>query len=74
VNGVAIVVSGAVALIVPVLPGSGRMHALQIAIAGAAFIDWCIAYWTTFWTTTGQTPGDCAMRSASPRPTAHACM
>jgi uncharacterized RDD family membrane protein YckC len=62
VNGVAVVVTGAVALILSVLPGSERLHALQIAIAGAAFIGWCIAYWTTFWTTTGQTPGDRAMR------------
>jgi uncharacterized RDD family membrane protein YckC len=62
VNAVAIVVTGAVALILSVLPGNERMHALQIAIAGAAFIGWCIVYWTTFWTTTGQTPGDRAMR------------
>jgi uncharacterized RDD family membrane protein YckC len=62
VNGVAIVVSAAVALVLSVLPGSGRMQALEIAIAGGVFIAWCIAYWTTFWTTTGQTPGDRAMR------------
>jgi uncharacterized RDD family membrane protein YckC len=58
VNVVAIVVAGAIALgLTVLLPGSHKLHAGGIAIAGAAFVLWCIAYWAVFWTMTGQTPG-----------------
>jgi uncharacterized RDD family membrane protein YckC len=61
VDAVALIVAGSTALILSVLPGSGRLHGAEIVIAAVAFGVWCIAYWTTFWTTTGQTPGDRVM-------------
>jgi uncharacterized RDD family membrane protein YckC len=61
VNTVALIVGACVYLVLSVIPGSDRFHALQIAIAAAAFGAWCVLYWTTFWTTTGQTPGDRVM-------------
>ena len=61
VNGSAIIFAGAVALGVSVLPGSQELHGLGVFLAGTAFVLWCVAYWATFWTTTGQTPGSRVM-------------
>src|SRR3954451_12446206 len=61
VDAVALIVAGSTALVLSVLPGSGRLHGVEVVIAAVAFGVWCIAYWTTFWTTTGQTPGDRVM-------------
>lgn len=61
VNAAAIIFAGAVALGLSVLPGSHALHGLGVVLAGAAYVLWCIAYWATFWTTTGQTPGDRVM-------------
>lgn len=68
VNGVAVVTAAATALVLSVLPGSQRLHALQVAIAGAVFLIWCLAYWATFWSATGQTPGDRTMHIRVLRP------
>ena len=62
VNVVAIVVAAAVVLAFSVIPGSQRLHAVGVALAAAAFVVWCVAYWATFWSTTGQTPGDRLMQ------------
>src|SRR3954471_5533908 len=62
VNTVAILTAAATALVLSVIPGGQRLHALGIAIAGVTFVLWCMAYWATFWSTTGQTPGDRMMR------------
>jgi uncharacterized RDD family membrane protein YckC len=61
VNVIAILVAAAVALGMSVLPGQQRLRGLAIIIAGAVYVIWCIAYWATFWATTGQTPGDRVM-------------
>jgi uncharacterized RDD family membrane protein YckC len=61
VNIAAIIFAGAVALALSVLPGSHDLHGLGIVLAGAAFLLWCTVYWATFWSTTGQTPGDRVM-------------
>ena len=30
---------------------------IAIAIGGVAYVVWCVGYFATFWSTTGQTPG-----------------
>jgi uncharacterized RDD family membrane protein YckC len=61
VNAAAIIFAGAVALGVSVLPGSHALRGAGVILAGAAYVAWCIGYWSTFWSTTGQTPGDRVM-------------
>jgi uncharacterized RDD family membrane protein YckC len=61
VNTAAIIFAGAVALGLSVLPGTHDLHGLGILLAGAAFVLWCVVYWASFWSTTGQTPGDRVM-------------
>ena len=61
VNVAAIIFAGAVALGLSVLPGSHELHGAGIVVAGGAFLLWCVVYWATFWTTTGQTPGSRVM-------------
>jgi uncharacterized RDD family membrane protein YckC len=62
VNAAAIIFAGAVALGLSVLPGSHDLRGLGVVLAGAAFVLWCVVYWSAFWSTTGQTPGDRVMR------------
>ena len=57
VNAVALIVAGASALVTAMLPGSQKLHALEIAIAAFVYVIWVVAYFATFWSTTGQTPG-----------------
>jgi uncharacterized RDD family membrane protein YckC len=68
VNAVALVVAAAVALISSILPGGQKLHALEIAIAAGVFVLWWIVYFTVFWSTTGQTPGDRVMHIRVSRP------
>jgi uncharacterized RDD family membrane protein YckC len=62
VNGIALVVAAAAAIVISLFPGSHKLHALEAVIAGAIFLIWCVAYFATFWATTGQTPGDRVMQ------------
>jgi uncharacterized RDD family membrane protein YckC len=55
-------VGAVVALVFSILPVSHDVKTAAIAIGGVAFVLWAIAYFTTFWTTTGVTPGNRAMR------------
>jgi uncharacterized RDD family membrane protein YckC len=57
VNAVALVVAGAAALVTAMLPGSQKLHTLEVAIAALIYVLWVVAYFATFWSTTGQTPG-----------------
>ena len=57
-NGVAVVVAGILALVFSILPGAHVPKAVTVAIGGVAFVLWVVGYFTVFWTTTGQTPGD----------------
>ena len=60
---VAIVVAGAVALALSVLSVStNSLDTILIAVGGALFLAWSVAYFVTFWSTTGQTPGSRLMR------------
>jgi uncharacterized RDD family membrane protein YckC len=56
----ALAVVGAALLIFAVFAIKGH-HTLALVIGGAAFVVWVICYFTIFWTTTGQTPGNRVM-------------
>src|SRR3954453_8043049 len=58
INLVALGVAVVVALVFSVLPESAHIRKVTVAIGGAAFFVWVIGYFTAFWTTTGQTPGN----------------
>jgi uncharacterized RDD family membrane protein YckC len=59
---VALVVTGAVLLVLSVFSISHKHHALYGVIGGVLFAVWVISYFGTFWTTTGQTPGSRVMQ------------
>jgi uncharacterized RDD family membrane protein YckC len=60
---VAIVVAGAVALVLSVLSVSkDALDTVLIVVGGALFLAWSVGYFVTFWSTTGQTPGSRLMR------------
>jgi uncharacterized RDD family membrane protein YckC len=58
----ALAVGAVVTLVFSVLPVGGDVRTVAIAAGGVAFVLWSIAYFTWFWTTTGQTPGNRVMR------------
>jgi len=62
VNGVAILTAAIVDLVFSIVSIAPELHAVAIAAAGSAYVLWTIAYFVTFWATTGQTPGDRALR------------
>jgi uncharacterized RDD family membrane protein YckC len=57
-NAIAIVIGAAVTLIASVLGADRSLNALEAVIGGFAWFLWSAAYFVTFWTLTGQTPGD----------------
>jgi uncharacterized RDD family membrane protein YckC len=62
VNLAALAVAAVVALVLSIFPVSHGMKTILAAIGGVLFAIWVVAYFVTFWTTTGQTPGDRVMR------------
>ena len=54
---VALVVASAAALAVSVFHLPKEVRQVLLIIGGIAFVVWTIAYFVTFWSTTGQTPG-----------------
>jgi uncharacterized RDD family membrane protein YckC len=62
INLAALAVAAVVALVLSIFPVSSHMKMLLAAIGGGVFAIWVGAYFVTFWTTTGQTPGDRVMR------------
>jgi uncharacterized RDD family membrane protein YckC len=60
VAGVAVGAIGA--LVMSLLPTSHDQRTVIAAIGAGLFVVWSIAYFVTFWTTTGQTPGSHIMR------------
>ena len=62
INLVAIAVGAVIALALSVLSVPSELETVLAALAGAAYIAWSIGYFTTFWSTTGQTPGDRLMQ------------
>jgi uncharacterized RDD family membrane protein YckC len=67
-NTVSAVVAAAAALVISVFPVSHQVHTVLVAIGGAVYVAWLIGYFTTFWSTTGQTPGNRAMQIRVSRP------
>src|SRR5690349_18788359 len=61
-RAIAIVVAAAAALVISVFPVSHAVHTVLVAIGGFVFFAWMIGYFTTFWSTTGQTPGNRVMQ------------
>jgi uncharacterized RDD family membrane protein YckC len=76
INLAAILVGLAVGLAASVLGTSAELDKALLAIGGVAFAIWTAAYFVTFWSTTGQTPGNRLMQirvcraddGAAPRP------
>jgi uncharacterized RDD family membrane protein YckC len=62
INGVAIVVAAIVVLGLSVLSVPDWVEYALLAVGGVAFLVWSVAYFATFWSTTGQTPGDRLLR------------
>jgi uncharacterized RDD family membrane protein YckC len=62
INGAAIVVVAVVTLVLSVLSVPDWVENALIALGGVLFLVWSVAYFATFWSTTGQTPGDRLMR------------
>jgi uncharacterized RDD family membrane protein YckC len=57
-NAIAIVIGAAVTLIASVLGADSSINAVEAVIGGFAWLLWSAGYFVTFWTLTGQTPGD----------------
>jgi uncharacterized RDD family membrane protein YckC len=58
INLVALVVATSVGLALSVLDPSSKGEQLALAIGGVTYALWSVGYFVTFWSTTGQTPGD----------------
>jgi uncharacterized RDD family membrane protein YckC len=62
IDVVALFIAAVVALVLSIFPVPGETKTVLAVIGGVLFAVWVIAYFVTFWTTTGQTPGDRVMR------------
>jgi uncharacterized RDD family membrane protein YckC len=55
-------VGAVVALVLSILPVSHELRTVVAAVGAVVFVAWGVAYFTVFWTTTGQTPGNRVMQ------------
>ncbi|HEX6460815.1 MAG TPA: RDD family protein [Thermoleophilaceae bacterium] len=62
INTVAAVTAAAAALVISIFPVSKTVHSVIVAVGGVLFFAWVIGYFATFWSTTGQTPGNRLMQ------------
>ena len=62
VNGTGMVVAFVVGLGLSVLNTPEKLNTVLLAVGGVIFIVWSVAYFVSFWSTTGQTPGMRVMR------------
>lgn len=62
INTVAIVVGAIAVLVLSLLPTGHDLKQVLAIVGGAVFVLWTIGYFLTFWTTTGQTPGNRVMQ------------
>jgi uncharacterized RDD family membrane protein YckC len=62
IDAAALAVGAVITLVFSILPVGHDVRTAVIAAGGVAFLLWGIAYFTWFWTTTGQTPGNRVMR------------
>jgi uncharacterized RDD family membrane protein YckC len=67
-NAVAAIVAAAAALVLSVFPVGHAVRTVIVAVGGALFFAWIVGYFTIFWGTTGQTPGNRVMRIQVTRP------
>ena len=58
INLAALIFSVSVGLALSVLDPSNSLETFALAVAGVAYAVWTIGYFVTFWSTTGQTPGN----------------
>src|SRR3954454_24356651 len=58
----ALFVGAGVALILSIFRVARDTKTVLAVIGGVLFVVWVVGYFVTFWTTTGQTPGDRVMR------------
>lgn len=61
-NAVAALVAAAAALVLSLFPLGHDVRTVIVSVAGALFLVWVIGYFSTFWATTGQTPGGRVMQ------------
>ena len=59
---IALAVGVALGLALSILSVSNDLQVALLAFGGAAFLVWTVGYFTVFWSTTGQTPGNRLMR------------
>lgn len=62
INLVAIITTALVTLALSVLSVPEAIRTIAALIGGAVYILWLVGYFVTFWTTTGQTPGNRLLR------------
>jgi uncharacterized RDD family membrane protein YckC len=62
VNLIALLVGVGVGLALSVLSISDSLEVVLVAVGGALFVMWTLAYFVVFWSTTGQTPGNRLMQ------------
>jgi len=62
INATAIVTAAVVGLAFSVLTVPEELRTVAVAMGGVAYVLWTVGYFTTFWTTTGQTPGNRILR------------
>jgi uncharacterized RDD family membrane protein YckC len=62
INLIAIVVAVAVGLALSILSIPDSLVPVFAAVGGALWLVWAVAYFVTFWSTTGQTPGSRLLR------------
>jgi uncharacterized RDD family membrane protein YckC len=61
INGVAVIVAAATALIESALSLPNSVDTALVAVGAWLFLLWSAAYFVTFWSSTGQTPGNRVM-------------
>jgi uncharacterized RDD family membrane protein YckC len=58
VNVIVLLIGGAISLVSSLLGGDATLSAVEAVIGGFAWVLWVGIYFVTFWTLTGQTPGN----------------
>jgi uncharacterized RDD family membrane protein YckC len=64
INLAALAVAAVAALVLSIFPVPEKTEPVLAVVGGVLFAVWVVAYFVTFWSTTGQTPGHRMMRVA----------
>jgi uncharacterized RDD family membrane protein YckC len=62
INAVAIVTTAVFSLTFSILELPNEVETIAAAVGGVVYILWTVGYFVTFWSTTGQTPGNRVFR------------